>query len=67
MSDEVYSIPPTPQPKRANTLSIRLTQAERAQIKMLARQLGLSDSFMARHFILEAVKHYQFNTQEVDS
>ena len=50
---------PTRQPVRKNIFAIRLTDEEREEIGVLAKQLNLSDSFMARHFILEAVAHHQ--------
>jgi len=39
--------------------SIRLTQAEQDEIDTLAKRLNLPSSFMARHFILEAVQHHK--------
>lgn len=50
---------PTLQPKRTYTLSIRLTEVERAEVEGLARRLKLPSSFMARHFILQAIAQYQ--------
>ena len=49
---------PTRQPKRTYTLSIRLTEAERAKVEGLARRLNLPSSFIARHFILQAIAQY---------
>jgi predicted transcriptional regulator len=49
---------PSLQPKRTYTLSIRLTEAERAEVEGLARRLNLPSSFMARHFILQAIVQY---------
>lgn len=49
---------PVRQPKRKRIFAIRLTDGERAEIEALAKQLRLPDSFMARHFILEAVAHH---------
>lgn len=49
---------PGRQPKREHIFAIRLTEAERGQIEALAQRLKLPDSFMARHFILEAVAHH---------
>ena len=49
---------PALQPKRTYTLSIRLTEAERAEVEGLARRLYLPSSFMARHFILQAIAQY---------
>jgi hypothetical protein len=49
---------PILQPKRTYTLSIRLTEAERAEVEGLARRLNLPISFMARHFILQAIIQY---------
>jgi len=50
---------PTRQPTRKNIFAIRLTDGERAEIEALAKQLKLPDSFMARHFILEAVAYHR--------
>lgn len=50
---------PVRQPKRKRIFAIRLTDRERAEIKALAKQLKLPDSFMARHFILEAVAYHR--------
>jgi hypothetical protein len=41
-----------------------LTEAERHQIEALAQRLKLPDSFMARHFILEAVAHHSAEQAE---
>jgi hypothetical protein len=38
---------------------MRLTDRERAEIEALAKQLKLPDSYMARHFILEAVRYHK--------
>ena len=67
MDKQVIPTLPTRQPKRKNIFAIRLTDKERAEIGVLAKQLNLPDSFMARHFILEAVAHHtQQMTQELD-
>ena len=58
MDKPIVSILPARQPKRECIFAIRLTEAERDQIEALAQRLKLPDSFMARHFILEAVKHH---------
>jgi hypothetical protein len=58
MEKPIVSTLPARQPKRECIFAIRLTEAERDQIEALAQRLKLPDSFMARHFILEAVKHY---------
>jgi hypothetical protein len=56
---------PTRQSVRKRIFAIRLTDGERTQIEALAQRLKLPDSFMARHFILEAVAyHTQQITQE---
>jgi hypothetical protein len=57
-------IPTQRQPKRKRIFAMRLTDAERAEIRALARQLNLPDSLMARHFILEAVQHHKNQTIE---
>ena len=59
MDKSMISTLPTRQPVRKKIFAIRLTDEERAEIGTLAKQLKLSDSFMARHFILEAVAHHQ--------
>lgn len=61
MTTQLNSTLPERQPKRALMFSIRLTEAEQDEIDALAKRLNLPSSFMARHFILEAVKHH--NTQ----
>ena len=58
MSKPLVSTLPARQPKRKHIFAIRLTEAERDQIEALAQRLKLPDSFMARHFILEAVAHH---------
>jgi len=50
---------PIRQPKRKRIFAIRLTDGERAEIETLAKQLKMPDSFMARHFILEAVAYHR--------
>jgi len=52
MDKPIVSTLPARQPKYI--FAIRLTDAERQQIETLAERLKLPDSFMARHFILEA-------------
>jgi hypothetical protein len=42
---------------------MRLTDRERAEIEALAKQLRLPDSYMARHFILEAVAYHRKTQQ----
>jgi predicted transcriptional regulator len=56
-----HNIPTLPvrQPKRKRIFAIRLTDEERAEIESLAKQLKLPDSYMARHFILEAVAYHR--------
>jgi len=57
---------PARQPRRKKIFAMRLTERERLEIEALAKQLNLPASFMARHFILEAVAHHtQQMTQEV--
>jgi predicted transcriptional regulator len=58
MQKPIVSTLPVRQPKRKRIFAIRLTDGERAKIERLAKQLNLPDSFMARHFILEAVAHH---------
>lgn len=65
MTTHLNSTLPERQPKRALMFSIRLTEAEQDEIEALAKKLNLPSSFMARHFILEAVKHHKTRiTQE---
>jgi len=64
MEKPIVSTLPARQPKRECIFAIRLTEAERDQIEALAQQLKLPDSFMARHFILEAVKHHSKENSE---
>ena len=59
MSNQLNSTLPERRPKRTLMFSIRLTEAEQDEIDTLAKRLNLPCSFMARHFILEAVKHYK--------
>ena len=58
MEKPLVSTLPARQPRRECIFAIRLTEAERDQIEALAQRLKLPDSFMARHFILEAVKYH---------
>jgi AraC-like DNA-binding protein len=50
--------PPQPQPKRKHIFSVRLTAAERQEIQQLARQMTVSPSHLARHFLMQAVEYY---------
>jgi hypothetical protein len=59
MTTHLNSTLPERQPKRTSMFSIRFTEAEQGEIETLAKQLNLPSSFMARHFILEAVKHHK--------
>lgn len=65
MTTQLNSTIPERKPKRALMFSIRLTQTEQDEIETLAKRLNLPSSFMARHFILEAVQHHKSQlTQE---
>jgi len=64
MDKPIVSTLPARQPKRECIFAIRLTKAERDQIETLAERLKLPDSFMARHFILEAVAHHSIDRSE---
>ena len=64
---EKATIPTLPirQMTRKRIFAMRLTDRERAEIEALAKQLKLPDSYMARHFILEAVRYHKSQmTQE---
>jgi hypothetical protein len=50
--------PPEPPLKREHIFSIRLTSVERKAIQQLARQMNVSPSYLARHFLLQAVEYY---------
>jgi len=50
--------PPQPQPKREYIFSVRLTATERKAIQQLARQMQVSPSHLARHFLMQAVAYY---------
>lgn len=57
MDKPLVSTLPVRQPKRKYIVAIRLTDSERRQIEALAQRLKPppnGNSFMARHFILEA-------------
>ncbi len=58
---EKPNIPTLPirQVTRKRIFAMRLTDRERAEIEALAKQLNLPDSYMARHFILEAVRYHK--------
>jgi hypothetical protein len=64
MDRPIVSTLPARQPKREYIFAIRLTEAERHQIEALAKRLNLPDSYMARHFILEAVRHHSIDFPE---
>lgn len=49
---------PSARPKRRHIFTIRLTDAERADVKALAKRLKLPDSYLARHFVVEAVAQH---------
>ena len=50
---------PVWQTKRRRIFAMRLTDSERAKIEALAKHLNLPASYMARHFILEAVAYHR--------
>jgi hypothetical protein len=58
---EKPTIPTLPirQVTRKRIFAMRLKGRERAEIEALAKQLKLPDSYLARHFILEAVRHHK--------
>jgi len=64
MDRPIVSTLPARQPKRECIFAIRLTEAKRSQIEALAQRLRLPDSYMARHFILEAVAHQSVDRSE---
>ena len=55
---------PVRQVTRKRIFAMRLTDRERAEIEALAKQLKLPDSYMARHFILEAVRYHKSQITE---
>lgn len=59
-----FSTLPARPPKREVIFAMRLTEAEREQIEALAARLRLPDSVVARHFILEAVRHHAAESSE---
>lgn len=59
MDEHIIPTLPSRQPTRKHIFAIRLTKGERTEIEALAKQLKLPDSFMARHFILEAVAYHR--------
>jgi predicted transcriptional regulator len=63
---EKPTIPTLPirQVTRKRIFAMRLTDRERAEIEALAKQLKLPDSYMARHFILEAVRYHKNQTMQ---
>jgi len=56
--------PPQPQPKREHIFSVRLTATERKAIQQLARQMQVSPSHLARHFLMQAVAYYANGREE---
>ncbi|MBE2184486.1 MAG: hypothetical protein IAE89_13740 [Anaerolineae bacterium] len=64
MTTHLNSTLPERQPKRGLMFSIRLTEAEQDEIEKLAKRLNLPSSFMARHFILEAVQHHKYQMMQ---
>lgn len=67
MAKPIVTTLPARPPKREFIFAIRLTATERDQIESLAQRLKLPDSFMARHFILEAVAHHStVQTEDVE-
>jgi AraC-like DNA-binding protein len=50
--------PPKPPLKREHIFSIRLTYVERKAIQQLARQMNVSPSHLARHFLMQVVAYY---------
>lgn len=50
---------PQPPAKRDIIFSIRLTAAERDAIQQLANQMQVTPSYLARHFLMQAVAYYQ--------
>ncbi len=64
MKEHIVTLPPADQPKRKRIFCIRLTDAEREEIEVLAKRLNMPDSRMARHFVLEAVAFHSQQVQE---
>lgn len=50
---------PTDPPKRDSMLCIRLTRDERHVIQLFANQVQQPISRLARHFIFQAIHHYE--------
>lgn len=42
---------------RTVSLSVRLTEPERAAVNALAHQLGVTPSHLARHFLMQSVSY----------
>jgi hypothetical protein len=64
MDRRIISTLPASPAKRQVIFAMRLTEAERGQIEALAARLRLPDSVVARHFILEAVRHHAAESSE---
>ncbi len=64
MSRQRVFTPPVRQATRTNIFGIRLTDREQAEIEALAKHYRIPSSYMARHFILEAVAYHKISEQE---
>jgi hypothetical protein len=64
MKQHSSTLPPKPQLKRECIFSMRLTDAERETIEVLAKRLSIPDSTLARHFVLEAVAFHSQQSPE---
>ncbi|MCI0710436.1 MAG: hypothetical protein L0154_09770 [Chloroflexi bacterium] len=53
----ILSLPPKPQ-RRTRTIDIRLTPDERAAVECLAERHETLPSRLTRHFLTQAVNHY---------
>lgn len=54
---------PTREPRRTKSLTMRLSETERATVDQLAEMQGVAASELVRHFLLQAVAYYHRKAQ----
>jgi hypothetical protein len=52
------TIPSKPEP-RTSWIGFRVSDSERKAVEALAQRLGVTSSYMVRHFLLQAVNHFE--------
>jgi predicted DNA-binding protein len=66
MNTQIALTLPTPEQTREVHYCLRLTQAERTRLNMLAKRLNVPTAVMVRHILFQAVDVYEEQAGTID-